>query len=153
MSATSQGERLARTFEGVNLALVGVAYVVTHLLAGFGPFLSGVLAGGVLGALNLRGMVWLTRRLIAAEAGTRARFALLFAVKLVLLGSIVWVVLSSLPVDTVGFVVGFSTVLPAALWLAFLRALEPASTPATHPAPPAGGRVVSRYATQQEQRP
>jgi hypothetical protein len=151
--ALSQGERLARTLEGVNLALVGVALVVSHLFAGFGPFLYGVLAGGLLGAFNLRGMVWLTRRLIAAEAGSRSRYAVLFAAKLALLGSVVWVVLSRLPVDSVGFLVGFSTVLPAALWIAFLRSLEPAPAAAQHSgAQQAGGRVVSRYASQQEQR-
>jgi hypothetical protein len=154
VSTPTPGERLARTFEGVNLALVGVALVLTHLLAGFGPFLGGVLAGGLLGALNLRGMVWLTRRLIAAEAGTRGRYAVLFAVKLALLGSVVWVVLSRLPIDSVGFLVGFSTVLPASLWIAFLRTLEPAS-PTSAPrdgAQATGGRAVSRYSTQQEQR-
>jgi hypothetical protein len=154
----SRGARLARTFERVNLALVGLALVVTHLLAGFGPFLTGVLVGGVLGALNLRGMVWLTARLLAAAAGSRGQYAALFAVKLALLGSLVWLALSRLPADSVGFLIGFSTILPAALWLAFLRALEPAERDVAPGAPrpttstPHAGRSVSRYATSQEQR-
>jgi|GEM_PF-1735888 len=149
----SQGEKLARSLEITNLTLAAIAVIVTHLVAGSGPMFYGVIAGALIGTLNLRSMVWLTRKLIAAEAGSRARYGLLFAVKLILVGSIVWVVLSQLPIHSMGFVIGFSSLLPSALWVAFLRSLEPAAKPQVG-ADQAKGRIPgkSRYATHQEQR-
>jgi hypothetical protein len=149
----SSGEKLARTLELTHLAIAGIAIVVTHLVAGFGDTVNGVVAGAVIGALNLRAMIWLTRKLLAAGVGTRGRYAILFAVKLAILGSVVWLVLSRMPVDSLGFIIGFSSLLPSALWVAFLRSLEVRTSPA--PATAArSGQVPgkSRYSTHQEQR-
>lgn len=154
-SNRSQGERLARTLEVTNITIAAIALVMTHLFAGFGPMVYGVLAGAIIGALNLRAMIWLTRRLLAAAPGSRGGYAVLFAVKLAILGTIVWLVLARFQLDSLGFIIGFSSLLPAALWVAFLRSLEPATQPGQ---PPQGSRPnqvapgKSRYSTHQEQR-
>ena len=51
--------------------------------------------------------------------------------KLVLLCTVVWLCLSQLPLNSIGFLVGMSTVLPSTLVLTAVRALERA--PTTHP--------------------
>lgn len=153
-SGRTQGEKLARSLELTNVILALIAVVATHLIAGSGPMFYGVIAGAVIGIFNLRAMIWLTRRLIAADVGSRARYGLLFAVKLLLVGTIVWLVLSNLPVHSMGFIIGFSSLLPSALWVAFLRSLEPAAKPQAGSDDPMKGRIPgkSRYATHQEQR-
>ena len=55
----------------------------------------------------------------------------LFMFKLVLLCTVVWLCLSQLPLNSIGFLVGMSTVLPSTLVLTAVRALERA--PTTHP--------------------
>lgn len=155
MTATprSSGEKLARTLELTNVLLAAIAVVVVHLVAGFGELFNGAIAGALIGILNLRAMVWLTRKLIAAEPGSRTRYGILFAVKLLVVGTVVWLVLSNLPVDSVGFVIGFSSLLPAALWVAFLRSLEPApAVAARSPSALPSAHGKSRFSAHQEQR-
>ena len=112
--------------ERLNLALVAVATIATTLAAGPGPFLWGVLAGGAIGALNFRALVWLASRLVRAARHSRATYALLFVVKLTLLFAVIWLVLASLPVDALGFLLGISTLLPALLVVGLLGAPAPA---------------------------
>ena len=131
----SEAERTIRQFEIINLVLLAVAVVVTHLLAGPGPFLWGVIVAGVLGALNLRAMVFVGKRILTSRYKSRAFWAAIFGAKLIVLCTAVWLCLSYLPIQSLGFLVGFSTVLPATLVLTVVRALErpPEATP--HPTP------------------
>jgi hypothetical protein len=56
-----------------------------------------------------------------------------FTLKLVVLCTIVWLCLSQLPINSLGFLVGFSTMLPSTLVLTAVRALERAPTATTTP--------------------
>ncbi len=125
----SEGERFALQLETVNLVLVLVAYAVTHLIAGVGPMMWGVLVGGGIGVLNLRSMVFLGRRILMGRQQGRAKYMLLFALKLGLLCTVVWLCLANLPIHSIGFLIGFSTLLPAALVTTALRSLERPSNP------------------------
>ena len=134
--ARTEGERIIRQFEIINLVLAVLTVVVVHVLAGPGAFLWGALVGGALGVLNLRGMVFLGRRILKSRTRSRGVWMALFGVKLVLLSTVVWLCLSQLPIEPLGFLVGFSTPLPSSLVLTAVRALE--GGPA-QPAAPAGG--------------
>ncbi len=127
----ASGERAIRQFELINLALAVLTAVVVHVLAGWGPFLWGALVGGLIGVLNLRAMVFIGRRVIRAQQRSRLAWGVLFMFKLVLLCTVVWLCLSQLPLNSIGFLVGMSTVLPSTLVLTAVRALERA--PTTHP--------------------
>lgn len=125
----SEGERTVRQFELSNLALAVLAFVITHVIAGAGTFLWGVLVGGLLGVLNLRSMVFIGRRILTSRQHGRALWGVLFGFKLLVLCTIVWLCLTYLPIHSLGFLVGFSTILPATLVLAAIRALERAPGP------------------------
>jgi len=125
----SEGERVVRQFELSNLALAVLAFVITHVVAGAGPFLWGVLVGGALGVLNLRSMVFIGRRILTSRQHSRAMWGALFGLKLIILCTVVWLCLTYLPIHSLGFLVGFSTILPATLVLAVIRALERAPGP------------------------
>ena len=120
----TDGERFVRTLELTNLAIALVAMVAVHVFAGAGPMLWGTLVGGLICVLNLRAMIFLGRRLLSSVPGKRHVWGLLFATKLVVLGSVVWLCLATLPLDSLGFLIGFSTLLPASLVTTFIRTLD-----------------------------
>lgn len=124
-SELTPGERVIRQFELINLTLALLAAVLVHVLAGAGPFLWGTLVGGALGVLNLRGMVFVGRRILRSQTKSRAVWMALFAFKLAILCTIVWLCLTQLPLEPLGFLVGFSTLLPSTLVLTAVRALSP----------------------------
>lgn len=123
--------RHIRTLEITNAVLAVIAVVVTHLLAGDGPLLWGVVAGAAVNVLNLRSMVWLGRRVTRAGHRSKKFYAALFAAKLAAILVVCWAVLTYLPILPLGFVLGFSTLMPATLVLALKKGLEPV-TPARH---------------------
>jgi hypothetical protein len=129
----TQGERFVRTLELANLALAVLAVVTVHVSTGPGPLLWGTLVGGAIGVANLRAMVSLGRRLLQSEPGKRRVWGLLFASKLIVLCSLVWLVLAMLPIDSLGFLIGFSTLLPAGLVATFIRSLERTTPSSTVP--------------------
>src|SRR5690606_19260824 len=88
------GERVIRQFELINLTLALLAAVLVHVLAGAGPFLWGTLVGGALGVLNLRGMVFVGRRILRSQTKSRAVWMALFAFKLAILCTVVWLCLT-----------------------------------------------------------
>jgi len=132
----TDGDRFIRTIELTNAALAALAIVAVHVFAGAGPLLWGTLVGAAIGILNLRAMVFLGRRLLTSGPSKRHVWGLLFATKLVVLSAIVWLVLATLPLDSRGFLIGFSTLLPAGLVATFIRTLE-RTTPATPARPSA----------------
>jgi len=136
--AKSEGERFVRLLELVNLVLVLVASAAVHLASGWGPLLWGTLVGGGIGVLNLRAMVFLGRRIIMQRPGPhgpdgvatgKAKYMILFTLKLVLLCTVVWLCLDLLPIDSIGFLIGFSTLLPAALVATALKSIERPTAP------------------------
>lgn len=134
MTTRTPGERTVLQFELINVALVLVATLVVHVLTGPGPFLWGTLVGGGLGILNLRAMVFVGRRILRSKTRSKAAWMSVFALKLVILCTAVWLCLSLMPINSLGFLVGFSTLLPATLVLSAVRALErpETTTPVTH---------------------
>lgn len=98
------------------------------MLAGPGLFL-GVPLGGALGVLNLRSMVFVGRRILLTRTkGPRCSPQSWRSI----LCTVVWLCLTQLPLNPLGFLVGF-TLLPASLVLTAVRALErlPVTTPTT----------------------
>ena len=126
------GERMVLQLEVTNLVLVVLAIVVAHLAAGLGPMMYGVAVGGLIGVLNLRAMVWLGRRILLGKQRGRAKYAVLFALKLGVLCTVVWLALANLPIDSLGFLIGFSTLLPAALVATALKTLDRTASEQEH---------------------
>jgi len=124
------GQRLARLIELTNLAVSVLAIVSVHVFAGPGTMLWGALTGALICVLNLRALIFLGRKLLVTSPDKRRIWGALFAAKLVILGSVVWLSLNHLPIDSIGFLIGFSELLPAALIATFIRTLE-RSVPAT----------------------
>ncbi|MFT7580561.1 MAG: hypothetical protein ACI9MR_002232 [Myxococcota bacterium] len=122
----SEGERYIQRVETSNLIFALVAVLLTHLLAGAGPILYGVIVGAAACILNLRGMVWLGRRIIAAPKKSRGFYLALFGTKIAALMAGIWLVLSNFEVAPLGFLIGFSTILPASVTATLMRGLAPA---------------------------
>ena len=124
----STARPFGRTLMGTVLKLIVgftlVAAVLTHLVAGTGPFLWGVLAGGFLQVANLGALIWLGARLTRAEARGVAFYSALFVCKMALLIAAAIYLLKMFPVDVVGFMVGITLLMPASL---VASAIQPAS--------------------------
>jgi ABC-type uncharacterized transport system YnjBCD ATPase subunit len=135
MTATlSEGQRLVRLIELTNLAIAALAVVAVHVFAGPGTMLWGAVAGAAICVLNLRAMVFLGRKLLTSTPDKRRVWGVLFAAKLIVLGTVVWLALRYLPLDSIGFLIGFSALLPAGLVATSIRALERSTPvpPTTH---------------------
>ncbi len=121
----SDAIRFLHQLELANVIIVMVAVAVTHLAVGAGMVLSGVLAGGLIGVLNLRAMIWLGGKVLRGPKRSRAFYGVLFASKLVVLMTVIWLALSYLPIAPLGFLIGFSGLLPAVLAMTVKKSLEP----------------------------
>jgi len=121
----SEAARFIRGFEITNLMVGIIAVTITSLVAGPGPLQLGVLVGAVISVLNLRAMVWLGGKVIAAGRHSRTRYAVIFGLKLAVLVAAVWAAMSLLPVEPLGMMIGFSTILPAILLMTVKKSLEP----------------------------
>lgn len=111
--------------ERVNVALAALAVALTHLIAGPGTILYGVLAGALVNVANWRAIVWLAGRVVAGGRSARGFFTIIAGLKLVVLMTIVGLVLLYLPVHPVGFLIGLSTMLPAIVGVMLHRSLNP----------------------------
>ena len=100
-----------KTLVGFTIA----AAVITHLVSGAGPFLWGVLAGGVIQVGNLGALIWLGTRLAQARPRGAAFYTLLFVFKMAALVGLTIYTLKMLPVDVIGFMVGVALLIPAGL--------------------------------------
>jgi hypothetical protein len=74
----------------------------------------------------LEALRWLGRRSLEAERRSRTFYAMLFLAKMTLVFAAVWFVLTLLPIDPLGFLVGFSLLLPAIGLMGLRQALVPA---------------------------
>jgi hypothetical protein len=120
------------TASGFLMATVAVDVVVVALVLAATYFLAsqdaliGVAVGGVLGVLNLFSLAWLCGRLVATE-GTKWPWAVGLALKFALLIGVVFLAVTYVPMDVIGFVVGLSAsglaMVLATSWLA-IRKME-----------------------------
>ncbi|MGM0576547.1 MAG: ATP synthase subunit I [Myxococcota bacterium] len=129
MSASGQTgiERFLSGVLRLLVVLVPVSGAATHLLAGPGELLWGVLAGGALGLLNFAALVWLGRRILRAETRSRTFYGVLFFVKLTLLVAAVFLLLRYLPLAPLGFLIGISLLVPAVILMILWTSLAPAA--------------------------
>ena len=123
-TATPFGRSLLGTVLKLIVGFTLAAAVLTHLVAGFGPFLWGVLAGGFLQVANLGALIWLGGRLTRAETRGVAFYTVLFVFKIALLMAAAIYLLKLFPVDVIGFMVGITLLMPASL---VASAIQPAS--------------------------
>lgn len=110
------------------LMLTGLAAVASHLMTGSGAMLLGVALGGATQAANLHALAWLGRRLVQAGRRDAGPIAVLFGLKIAALIGAVLVMLTWLPLDPVGFMVGLATLMPAALSATLFSPAAPQQT-------------------------
>lgn len=120
------------------LAVAALCAVASALQQG--AWLSGLLAGGAIGAANLWALGWIGRKLLGGDPSAKMRAALLLALKLGVVGAVVLAALVLLKPQPMALLVAF-TAAPAALMVAARAAMnapsaagaEPTSRPAAAP--------------------
>lgn len=125
-------QRFLLGVEKANLVLIVLSLAIAHLATGFGPIWYGVLAGGLVGLANWRALVWLAGKLARGEKKTRGFYAVLLGSKIVVLLTVVWLLLTFLPVDAIGFAFGISTLMLAVLGMGFKASLSAANADDGH---------------------
>lgn len=114
------------------LAVVALCAVAAALQQG--GWLSGLIAGGAIGAANLLALGWIGKKLLGGDPAAKLRAALLLALKLGVVGAVVLGALIVLKPQPMALLVAF-TAAPAALMVAARAVMSaPAAPPAT-PAP------------------
>ena len=105
--------------------------VVAILASGFGvswAFGGAVALGVLVSGFNLRVVGWVSRKMAeAALAGDKGvtKWTFLLVVKLLVLFVLTYLIVIVLGADAVGFVVGYSSFLPAMVWQALVFEPEP----------------------------
>lgn len=100
---------------------LGVALAALGWLVFSAHFAAAVLLGMMVSAFNLRVVGWVSRKMVAAaKAGRTASgmWSAILILKLFLLFALTYVFLVIVRADVIGYVIGFSTFLPAILWQA-----------------------------------
>ena len=128
-----------RRIERLNYILGGITIVVAALTVSSRPAL-GVALGVVLTSLNFAALRWLVFRWTAAvkagdERGSN-RIYLILPKMIAMMGAVALVVIF-LPIDAIGFIVGYSIFLPSIVIGAVMDTVAP--SPAEEPGPTAGG--------------
>jgi hypothetical protein len=133
---TSHG---VRRIERLNYVLAGLAIIIAVLTVPQRPAL-GVALGAVLTCLNFAALRWLVFRWTAAvkagdERGSN-RIYLILPKMIGMMGAVALIVIF-LPIDAIGFLIGYSIFLPAIAIGAFIETVAP--SPADPAAPPSSG--------------
>ena len=123
----SLGTELLGAVRWTYWALLVVTTVAASLLLENREVMAGIITGGLVGLLNFEGLRWLGSRILDAPARSRTFYAMLFLAKMTLVFGAVWWFLSRLPIDSLGFLVGFSLLLPAIGIIGLRHALAPAA--------------------------
>ncbi|HVV85384.1 MAG TPA: ATP synthase subunit I [Kofleriaceae bacterium] len=131
-----------RRIERLNYILGGIAIIVAVLTVSSRPAL-GVALGVILTCLNFAALRWLVFRWTAAvkegdERGSN-RIYLILPKMVGMMGAVALIVVF-LPINAVGFIVGYSIFMPSIVIGAALEALAPAPSDDT---PPAAGDAPS----------
>lgn len=94
--------------------LIALGVVLLSWLLVSRDFFWGIGAGAVLGVLNLRMLMGCSRRLFAGLLGGGTRWALLFGFRFVFFAAAIGFAIAS-GIDPMGILIGFSTIVPAAI--------------------------------------
>ena len=108
-------------------ALLVVSTVAAAVLLEDRTVIAGVSVGALVGLVNFEGLRWLGLRILQAVARSRTFYAALFLGKMTFVFALVWWLLSLPQVDPVGFLIGFSLLLPAVGLIGLRHALAPAA--------------------------
>ncbi|HQC44686.1 MAG: hypothetical protein ACOX51_00315 [Myxococcota bacterium] len=120
-----EARRFVKMIIASNLILVAITVALSLTLGGHGS-LMGASVGGLLGAANIFGIVWLGSKMMSANA-RRGLYAVLLALKFVVMITLVFFAITKLDMNVVWFVAGLTlsglAVLGNVTYLA-LRGLE-----------------------------
>ncbi|HHW97921.1 MAG TPA: hypothetical protein PK329_02695 [Myxococcota bacterium] len=120
-----EARRFVKMIIASNLVLVAITVALSLTLGGHGS-LMGASVGGLLGAANIFGIVWLGSKMMSANA-RRGLYAVLLALKFVVMITLVFFAITKLDMNVVWFVAGLTlsglAVLGNVTYLA-LRGLE-----------------------------
>jgi len=95
-------------------------------------FAQSVLVGALISAINLRFVQWISKKLIegATEGSTSpVLWSFLLVAKMTILFGVIWLLVVEFGFDAVGFVLGFSSFLPAIGWQAWAIRDHESQTP------------------------
>ena len=120
-----EARRFVKMIIASNLVLVAITVALSLTLGGHGS-LMGASVGGLLGAANIFGIVWLGSKMMSANA-RHGLYAVLLALKFVVMITLVFFAITKLDMNVVWFVAGLTlsglAVLGNVTYLA-LRGLE-----------------------------
>lgn len=114
--------------------VVSVAMLVGAVLWGDRPAILGVVAGSVVGAANLRGLVWIVSRIVREDAPSRAMAQILLFGKMIVTCATIGVVLFVLRPSPIALTLSWSSSLVCLVLASQLRR--------SAPPPPLGGSLV-----------
>lgn len=127
---------LERAFiEGLVLktAVLGILAALGALWLADVHFAQSVLVGAAVSAINLRFVQWVSKKLIddSKEGSVNPGvWGGLLVLKMTVLFGVIWLLVVELGFDAIGFIIGFSSFLPAIGWQAWaLRDEESSQTP------------------------
>lgn len=110
---------------GIAASLAALGLAEMHLA-------QSVLIGTVVSVLNLRFVQWISQKLVdSAKEGSvhPGLWAALLVLKMTLLFFVIWLIVVEFGFDAIGFVIGFSSFLPAIGWQAWAMRDDESQTP------------------------
>lgn len=127
---------LERAFiEGLVLKTAVLGIIAAFITFWFADFhlAQSVLVGAAVSAINLRFVQWISKKLIdGAKEGQAAPalWGVLLVLKMTVLFGVIWLLVVEFGYDAIGFIIGFSSFLPAIGWQAWaLRDEDSSQTP------------------------
>lgn len=101
--------------------ILGVAFAVLGWMIFTAQFAAAILLGMLVSAFNLRVVAWVSRKMVrAAQNGqtNTSMWSAVLLVKLFLLFVLTYIFLAVVRADVIGYVIGYSSFLPAIGWQA-----------------------------------
>jgi small-conductance mechanosensitive channel len=99
--------------------LLGAIAAIVMLFAVSAEVAGAVVIGTLVSAINLRVVTLSIKKMLEAglDGGTSATgWTILLALKMFVLIGVIWILITAVEVDAVGFVFGFSLFLPSIMW-------------------------------------
>lgn len=102
--------------------IIGVVLAAIGWVALSGDFAAAILLGMLVSAFNLRVVVWVSSKMIAAAKKghtSTKRWSVVLLLKLFLLFVLTYVFIAVVGADVIGYIIGYSTFLLAIFWQVF----------------------------------